>query len=294
MLGEAAEPRPRLARRLDQRIERALASATARRRAAPRGCRSWRRSAARARARSTSASSSMRWHWAGSGTRDSEIGRNARGLGLVELARAARAARAGRSGGMIVLVGDRQRMVGQRHVEPGERAPAAADQVEGPALGRAVEAGGARPPCATFLAKAASPFAASASRRSTPSGSERAAPTLPPRHLDQLEAAAAEIADDAVGVGNGGEHALPRQLAFLLARQHFAARSRAARPASRKAAPFEASRTAAVATTRVRTTLHLPDQESEALERGERARLAPRAPIRSRRARGRARPAPSR
>ena len=38
-------------------------------------------------------------------------------------------------------MGDRQRMIRQRHVELGERAPAAADQIEGPPFRSAAETG---------------------------------------------------------------------------------------------------------------------------------------------------------
>ena len=67
MLAEAAEPPPGLARRLDQRVERALRRAAARGRAGPRGCRSWRRSARSAASASTSARAGSAWRWAGSG-----------------------------------------------------------------------------------------------------------------------------------------------------------------------------------------------------------------------------------
>ena len=76
-------------------------------------------------------------------------------------------------------------------------------------------------------------------------------PTWPPptdRH--QLDAAAAEIADDAVRVGNAGEHAERREPRLLRAVEdaHRDARS-AARPRRRSARRRSASRTAAVAST---------------------------------------------
>ena len=118
----------------------------------------------------------------------------------------------------VVLVGDRQRMVGQRHFEPGQRAPAAADHVEGPARRRAFEARAghrlgdlARERGLAFLGERVEAQHAERQRG--------AAPDPAARDLDQLEAAAAEIADDPVRVGNGGEHALPRPLPFLLARE---------------------------------------------------------------------------
>ena len=150
------------------------------------------------------------------GKRDSETDGDVADAGLVEPGAAASCSSARAADRHDMLVGDRQRMAGQRHFQPRERPPAAADQVEGPARRRAVEAGAGAPPWRPSSRRSL----AFRGERVEPEHAERqrgAAPTLAAGNLDQLQAAAAEIADDAVGVGDGGKHALPRPLAFLLA-----------------------------------------------------------------------------
>ena len=118
------------------------------------------------------------WRWARSGSATARPSGMSRSAALSTLASTSCSSR-GRSDRHVMLVGDRQRMIGQRHVEPGQRAPAAADQVEGPPAAGALEAG-AGDRLGDLLGERASPFSASASRRSTPSGSEALRPTLPP------------------------------------------------------------------------------------------------------------------
>ena len=79
-------------------------------------------------------------HWAGSGSATARP-TGCRGRSPLSIFASAALRSVGPVDRHVVLVGDRQRMVGQRHFEPGERAPAAADQVEGPARRGALEAG---------------------------------------------------------------------------------------------------------------------------------------------------------
>ena len=103
--------------------------------------------------------------------------------------------------------------------------------------------------------------------RSDPNGKEIASRDCAAADADQLEAAAAEIADQPVGVGDARDHAVRRQPRLLAARQHAPVDARARRTSSRNAAPLAASRTAAVATVSSVAHLHLARQQREAAER---------------------------
>ena len=162
-------------------------------------------------------------------------------------------------------------MVGERHFEPGQRAPAPAHHVEGPARRRAFEAGAghrlgdpAREPRLAFLGERVEPKHAERQRG--------AAPDPAARDLDQLEAAAAEIAGDPVRIGDGGKHPLSRPLPFLLAGKdaRFEAEladageeGRAVRGLAHRGGGDDAGA----------HHLQLPDQQPEAIERGQRPRL---------------------
>ena len=71
--------------------------------------------------------------------------------------------------------------------------------------------------------------------------------------VDQLQAAAAEVADDAVRLGDAGEHAFAGQPRLFLRAQDSQLEADPS-TSRRKSAPSAASRTAAVATTCVRFT----------------------------------------
>ena len=126
--------------------------------------------------------------------------------------------------------------------------------------------------CAQLVAHLASPFAVVRSSRSTPSGSEALSADRGMADLDQLEAAAAEIADDAVGVGDAGEHALPRPIAFLLAGEDARLEADGVDPgeeggAVRGVAHGRGGDDAGA------DDAHLVDQQAEAVERGQRPLL---------------------
>ena len=72
----------------------------------------------------------------------------------------------------------------------------------------------------------------------------------PVRDIDQFEATAAEIADNSVRFRNSGQDALTGEIRFLGSSQHLAVEADASTSRT-NSAPSAASRTAAVATTRV-------------------------------------------
>ena len=190
-----------------------------------------------------------------------------------------------------MLVGDRQRMVGQRHVEPRQRAPAAADHVEGPARGGACRSRRRRPPCAIFLAKRASPLRRRARRGGARrAAARRAAPTLPPATSTSSRLPPPRSPTMPSASGMAEMHALPGQLALLLAGQD-------ARIEAERADPGEEGRAVRGLAHRGggddagAADAHLVDQQPEALERGQRALL--RVLARARRSRRRSRPRPA-
>ncbi len=172
-----------------------------------------------------------------------------------------------------VMVGDRQRIVARDDVEPRQGAPRAADHVEWPAPPARAESGflqspGEPPPQILLRGRVG------IAEAQDPEGQRDAGMDHAAADVGELEAAAAEIADQPVGVGEAREHALPRQPAFLLAGNH--PRLEAQRPDLVE----EGVAVAGVADggggedSNV-THLHLADQQPEAAQGGERPGLRP-------------------
>jgi hypothetical protein len=120
----------------------------------------------------------------------------------------------------LITVCDRQRVAGLAHVEPRETAPGPADKVERQAR--------ALPHPACFVDQPGDVAIERLARLGTHAGDSQhaqgkrnALPRLAVADADEFETAAAEIADDAVRVGDGRQHALARADRFLLAGQEF-------------------------------------------------------------------------
>ena len=117
-----------------------------------------------------------------------------------------------------IIVGDRQRVVAGEHVDPRQSPPRAADEIE-----RAAFAFGGEAAFPEALAEQGRgmllAMPSSGSMRSTPSGSEMPRPARPSADFDQLEAAAAEVGDDAVGIGDRRQHAFAGQPGLFLRRR---------------------------------------------------------------------------
>jgi hypothetical protein len=126
-----------------------------------------------------------------------------------------------------MLVGNRQRVIRDRHFEPRQRAPAATDHVERPELGGLAEAG-ASDGLADLASEARFALRCQFVEPEHAQRQRDAFPDLAFRHLDQLQAAAAKVADNAVRLGDGRNHPLPRQPALFLAGKN--ARIEANRP----------------------------------------------------------------
>ena len=191
-----------------------------------------------------------------------------------------------------ILMLHRQRIVGGDHVDPGERAPRAADHVERP------PAPASRQPALLQrrrkMSRARSLAVGIASTRSTPSGSEiavthRAARTsassrLPPPRSPTMPSAPG-IAD---------MHAFAGEPRFLLAAQDFAVEADAPRSAD-ELRPLRASRTAAVATDAGALDAHVVDQQPVAASAASACSCAPGGELAGLgKAARRARPAPFR
>jgi hypothetical protein len=115
-----------------------------------------------------------------------------------------------------MLMRDRQRMLDQMEVELRERAPTAADHVEIAAARRIREACRVDRFCDLLRE---SRFAAGFERGEAEHAERQrdASANLTVAQIDQLEAAAAEIADNAVRLGDGRDHPEASHAAFLLA-----------------------------------------------------------------------------
>ena len=169
------------------------------------------------------------------------------------------------------MVRDRQRVMGEQHVEAGERPPRASDHVEGPLapeFGKACFLHGPR----HLAGQRAIPLLQQWCDTEDSELQRHAAPYLAVLDVNQLETAATEIADDAVGFGNGGEHALPGHLPFLLARQQLRIETNVTDPgeevgAVRRIAHRRRGDDAGAG------HAHLAGQQKEAFERGQRAVL---------------------
>ena len=123
-------------------------------------------------------------------------------------------------------------------------------------------------------------------------GRTRGRSPSPPTHADQFEAAAAEIADDAVGVGNRRTaRPCPRAIASSSPESSSTCEPERLGAARAARAPFEASRTAAVATVRSSSTSISRASRGEARQRAPRA--SPALPRRSRRSSPAPRPSPA-
>ena len=171
-------------------------------------------------------------------------------------------------------------MIDQREIELADRAPAATDHVEGPPLGRALEA---RPGDRVGdLAREATAAPRNPRQLQHAERQRCRAPRLATNHLDKLEAAAAKIAGNAVRLRNPRNHTDPREPPLLFAgkdhwieaelpylgKEFLAVRSLAHRRGGDRAGAHHA---------------HLVDQETKAAERRQRAlprRIAQRARLR--------------
>ena len=194
------------------------------------------------------------------------------------------------AGRHAVLVGDRQRMVGQRHVEPRERAPASRRPCRRAGPRRRPRSRRRRPPWRPAW-RTHRPSRPSASRRSTPSGSEalrrtcaaaRPRPARGCRRRDRRRCRRRR----------GWRRARPAPPSCLPPRPTgFAARSRASRTCVEEGGAVRRLAHRGGGDGAGADDLHLLDQQAEARERGERPRLAP--PARSRRSRRRPAPSPA-
>ena len=131
-------------------------------------------------------------------------------IGAVDLAPARRAARAAGPAGMTCwwVIGSGWPVSAMSSRASARQLPPT--MIERPSRRSAAEAGGV-----DRLADPLGERAAFSAQRVEAEHAERqrgAAQHPAARDLDQLQAAAAEIADDAVGVGDGGEHALARRV----------------------------------------------------------------------------------
>ena len=140
-----------------------------------------------------------------------------------------------------IAVHDVQRIAGLPHVQPRQRAPGAADRVEGAPLAVLRAGGRPRAPSATIFSAFLSDFDEMSCSARPPSGS--VTPGFDPLAVDvgQFERAAAEIADDAVGLVEARHHPERRQFRLALAREDVDLdRRRCARPRRRR--PCRSSR----------------------------------------------------
>ena len=134
-------------------------------------------------------------------------------------------------------------------MQPGQRAPRAADRVE-----RAAAALGQPRHARELLIDHRHRLVDTASRgvdetQAAERHRRRLGEALP-GDVDELEAAAAEVGGEAVGVHEAHHDALRRELGFLLAGEHLDVRAAGSSPRVMKSTPSSASRTAAVATAR--------------------------------------------
>ena len=112
-----------------------------------------------------------------------------------------------------MLVDDGKRPVGQVHVQLGERAPAAANRVEGLALAQR------RPlerlqPLVDLVREHAAAFLAEGIETQRAERQRQPLVDLAAGDPDEFERAAAEIADDTVGIGDSGDDAIGRAAGF--------------------------------------------------------------------------------
>ena len=118
-----------------------------------------------------------------------------------------------------IAVHDVQRVAGLRHVEPGERAPGAADRVEYAALAR-LDVRHLRQRLPDDLVRLLDRFSGAVLQREAAERQRGAALDACAFHVDQFERAAAEIADDAVRPMKAGHHAERGELRFAFAGDH--------------------------------------------------------------------------
>ena len=118
-----------------------------------------------------------------------------------------------------VIVHDVERIVGLRHVQASERTPGSADGVEVavPALVQPIDLGELAIDNLPRLLEIA---ARRIDQPQAAEGKRRGIAELALAHVDQLEAAAAEIADEAVGVVNAGDDADGSEFRLLGAGQN--------------------------------------------------------------------------
>ena len=164
------------------------------------------------------------------------------------------------------------REVGGDHVQLGKGAPRPADHVEG-LVASCLGKPGVLQPAADHLAGLL--FAGFSAL--DPKHAERkrdVAPDCAVFHLDQLQAAAAEVADDAACTGKGRDHAEARVACFLFRADDLAGQADPGRRHRRIRRPLSASRTAAVATTWASLHSHVAQEQLVAAQRGERLALA--------------------
>ncbi len=121
--------------------------------------------------------------------------------------------------GDAVIVHDMERIAGLPHVEAGERAPGAADRVEGAALARAehveILKGILDDSFGLLDRLAGDVLQRQAAERQRELGAHARAV-----HVDQFERAAAQVADDAVRLVHAGDHTERGQIGLALARQN--------------------------------------------------------------------------
>ncbi len=166
-----------------------------------------------------------------------------------------------------VLVGDRKREVGREHVDPRERAPRSADGVEGLA-----PAALAKPRLLQRGFHRLARLALAVRARIEPQHAERQRDSgcvAVRADFDQLEAPAAEVADNPVGLGDSRPHPFAGKSRFLLGAQHLAVEADVFDRAHELLAIL------GVADRGRRNhlgvlDLHMVDEQPEAAERGER------------------------